>query len=335
MADDAHEGSVITGAVTLPVMGTLALGRCAVCGREVIRRSLAHKMNISRPGGRCFRCRGVHTTRGGRAVAPLGGRLGGGMHLALVPPLRDPEAARPWSQAFGTKSRSRPALGFESELGARLEAALCLAEERVELLELLDPDLRRAVDRVVAELVGGVRAPAVTEFDLENDQRGNGAPPRPVHEPEALAADPSWRPWEAFTEPRDAAEEEDMGLIVTFPYQGKQMRPSELAALPQAKAAGLDRNAIYLRLKGGWDTEKALTTPKAPNARAPRAASKPPPAPKAKRAKAAPSIVTEVRAAVSALDPIALLERIGIPHELVAVTPKGRLVLFTEAAERA
>jgi hypothetical protein len=271
------------------------------------------------------------------------------MHLALVHPVREstvrelaPNGYGPAGVASSMRKPWRPLarvkLGFEGELGHRLEAALVEAERLVELLELAVPAHRAHVEELYRSLPGGVREP-LANCDLAQDDKSALA--RPVHDAGALAADPSWRPWEAFVGPRVAVdhEEDPMGSKpVFYTYQGKQMRAGELAELPEAIAASLDRNTIHLRLVGGWPIEKAISTPKSgkPATREARP-SKPPPAPKAKRKPAAPkpTLAQEVRstarAVAASLDPLELLTRLGIAHEDLGATPKGRLVLLTEA----
>lgn len=329
------------------------------------------------------------------------------MHLALVHSVRESsvrELAPSVTNGYGAgpvvpamlergKPLQRVALGFESELGARLETALVEAERHVEVLELLDEDLRPAITARVRELPNGVRAPAVTASGLEDGSRGNGARLRPVHEPEAFVSsaalrwstfvDPVPQPTAAelaahaadlerrrpapppkpliastpqlaaalerrfarkrarderakgFVEPHVAADRREVPMANTYSYKGQQLTIGELHAAHAV--GGLEKSALSMRLRKGWDIEKALSTPSgAPRGSGSAPASKPPPAKKSKRAPK-PTMADETRSAVQAaasmLDPVSLLERLAVPHELVGRTPRGRLVLLVEDAE--
>lgn len=182
----------LSGAITLPVIGVLALATCSVCGREVIKRSMLSSH------WRCRGCYGVHTKRDG--VSRPHAATGGGMHLALVHPVREPELVhrdvKPdnvdlgpviYSGRFKHLPLDRVQLGFGGEFGVRLDEALREAERHVEAFVDLVPGLRRHVD-------AQMRRPVIT--DLPSGDKSTRT--RPTHSSEVFVPAPTWRAWTGF-----------------------------------------------------------------------------------------------------------------------------------------
>lgn len=151
----------------------------------------------------------------------------------------------------------------------------------------------------------------------------------------AHASVPSTPP---VSRPRVAATKEiDMpaGKHNRYDYKGRSLLLGELVELPEAKAARLDGNTIRLRIGNGWTVERAVSTPKG----ASRTPAAKPAAIVPRRERAAKAEIVPARDAARAtapmLDPVTLLERLGVDHELVGRTPRGRLVLLVEASESA
>lgn len=107
-----------------------------------------------------------------------------------------------------------------------------------------------------------------------------------------------------------------------FTWKGRERTAVDLAA-----EFGCSASAIHYRDKKGLPLDGS-------DGRG--AAASPPQRRRALHGSRASSTATDdVRTIAQAQDPLALLERLGIPHELVGETPKGRIVLFPSAGAEA
>lgn len=97
----------------------------------------------------------------------------------------------------------------------------------------------------------------------------------------------------------------------------REFNGETLSLTDWAERFGVSGSAIRARLASG----------KNPDGSPSGSASKPPPS-RRPRKKLSDVVADEARSAAQAVAPLALLERLGIAHELVATTPKGHVVLF-------
>lgn len=124
-------------------------------------------------------------------------------------------------------------------------------------------------------------------------------------------------------------------------WNGEKRTAYAWAQDPRVQKLGLTGTGIAFRVKRGWTDEEALTTPKGETP--PRIAAETPrphgPArgtklskPRASRSAPPSSAAEEVRATLTALDPVELLRRLGWDVEELGETPVGRVVVVKGAA---